>query len=93
MAHPPLTAQDVTHLNAVLNAASAQATVRWASETDEDEIRTGVARRVGPFDGQSQHDAPDVRDQYLHISASVELWLLVGDVVAMVAARTMIFGK
>lgn len=88
----PLTAQDVAHLHEVLTAADKGATMRWVRDLD-DEVRTGVARRVGPYDGNGHRDAPDVRDQFLHVSGMVEMWLPVMDVVAMLADRTLIFGK
>ena len=92
MTDQPLTAQDVAHLHEVVNAADKGATVRWVRDTD-DEVRTGVVRRIGPYDGTGHRDAPDVRDQYLHISGTIEMWLPVMDVVAMLAARTLVFGR
>lgn len=88
----PLTALDVTHLHTVLAAADRGASMRWASEYD-DEVRTGVARRVGAYDGYRHHDVPDVRDQFLHVSGAVELWLPMADVLTMLAEHTLAFEK
>lgn len=85
-----LTAQDVAHLHEVITAAQTGATVRWITDGD-DEVRTGVARRVSPYDGSEHHDAPDVRDQFLHISGIIETWKPVEDVVAMLDQRTLFF--
>lgn len=85
----PLADQDVRHLHTILLAAETGATLRWLADYDTGEVSTGVARRVGTYDGVSNHSAPDIRDQYLHISGVRELWLPVRQVVQMLADHTM----
>lgn len=88
----PITAVEVRHLHAILDAAEHTSKMKWLSDPDADVIRTGIARRVGPFDGATQHDAPDLRDQYLHVSGTPgETWLPVRQVLHMLETRTLFF--
>lgn len=82
-----LTLQDAGALAEVLRLAESNSPVRWLVP-GTDTIASGVARAI-THDGGGFYREGDVRDAYLWISGTMETWLPVSQVMAMIRSHNL----
>lgn len=82
-----LTEPDVRKLHTILEAATNHSTITW--ETESGSVLRGVARRVDRYDGETYSGGDDIRDQFLHVSSTMEHWFPIHQVLAKVADGSM----
>lgn len=90
--HSPLNLATVNRLAEIATAAQAGAVMAWVD--DDDRVHEGIVRTIGPYDGYTQTEAADVRDQHVHITRTKgtgELWLPMGAVLDMRARGAAAF--
>lgn len=83
----PLNATTVMWLAKLIQARDCQR-IRIQRNPQVDAILDATIREITPFNGRENTGAQDIRDQFLHLSSMVEIWLPVSEVVAALEGRT-----
>lgn len=79
----PLTIPTIVHLARLIDARGKSA--RYLRDPESDTVLHVVIREVGPFDGETNTGAQDVRDQFVRLSGTMEHWIPVSEAVAALA--------
>lgn len=87
----PVTIPDAIRLGELI--AGLGKPIRYLRDPDSDHLLEGVARRIDAFDGSATTDAKDVRDMHLHVSATMEHWFPVSDILDAMAKGLFFIGK
>ena len=77
-----LTLADVMALHTIVTATITGAKVRWLTESGD--VLEGVARSIGHEDSTFLRAGEDVRDGFLRVTVTMDYFLPVRDVMAMV---------
>lgn len=87
----PLTLVDALLISNLISGLDGP--IKYLVNEDTDSIFKGVARTITQFDGESYSGSEDIRQQYLHVSGTVEMWIPVHEVLRAMMKHTFVFGK
>lgn len=87
--HGIVSVADVHALAVIVGAASEGSRVTWMLDGSDHAV-SGVARAIAHEGGGFLTDHDDVRDGFLHVSGTVEVWLPITQLIDMLRNHTFV---